>query len=158
MENAILVSGMTFGIINYTLIAKWFIIPALGKVPRSAALLPLILLHCFRYIGMSFLLPGVVSANISPAFAVPTAYGDLITAILALIAVVALRNQWGIAMVLVWVFNVVGTVDLLNALPQGVLNIHAGQLGGAYLIPSLVVPALIVSHFLIFRLLMKPAV
>lgn len=156
MENIILTSGMTFGIINYGLIAKWYIIPALDKYPRSTALLPLILLHCFRYFGLSFLLPGVVSADISPAFAVPTAYGDFITSILALIAVIALRGHWSVAIPLVWVFNVVGTLDLMNALPQGLLNIHAGQLGGAYIIPSLIVPALFVSHFLVFRLLVKP--
>lgn len=157
MENLILTSGMAFGIVNYGLIARWYIMPALNKLPRSAALVPLILLHCFRYLGMSFLLTGVVSAELSPAFAVPAAYGDLLAALLALIAVIALRSHWTVAIPLVWIFNIVGTLDLLDALPQGVLNIHAGQLGGAYLIPSLIVPALLVSHFLVFRLLIKPA-
>ena len=157
MENIFLTSSMTLGILAYGLIAKWYIIPALDKHPRSTALLPLILLHCFRYLGLSFLLPGVVSADIALAFTVPAAYGDFLTALLALIAVIALRSHWTVAIPLVWVFNVVGALDLLNALPQGLLNIHAGQLGGAYFIPSLIVPALLVSHFLVFRLLIKRA-
>ncbi len=157
MENVILTSSLGLGVIVYSLIARWYIIPALDKHPRNATLQPLILLHCFRYFGLSFLLPGVVSADIAAAFAVPTAYGDLTTSLLALMAVIALRNQWGVALPLVWLFNVVGTVDLLNALPQGLLNIHAGQLGGAYIIPALIVPALLVSHFLVFRLLIKRA-
>lgn len=155
MENIILTSSMAFGALNYGLIARWYIIPALDKLPRNTALVPLILLHCFRYIGLSFLLPGVVSTDIAPAFVVPTAYGDFLTSIFALIAVIALRNHWSVALALVWVFNVVGTADLLYALPQGLLNIHAGQLSGAYIIPALIVPALLVSHVLVFRLLMK---
>ena len=155
MENIILTSGIAFGIINYGMIAKWYVIPALDKLPGSTALVPLILLHCFRYIGLSFILPGVVSADLSPTFAVPTAYGDLITSLLALVAVTALSNRWTVAIPCVWIFNIVGTLDLLNALPQGLLHIHAGQLGGAYLIPGLIVPALFVSHFLVFRILLK---
>ncbi len=116
MENIILVSSMILGVVVYGLIAKWYIVPALDMHSRSTALVPLSLLHCFRYLGLSFLLPGVVSADIAP-----------------------------------------GTLDLLNAFPQALLNIHAGQLGGAYLIPSLIVPALLVSHVLVFRLLIKRA-
>ena len=155
MENLILVVSLIMGVILYGLIAKWYIVPVLDKHPRDIALLPLILLHCFRYLGLSFLVPGVVAADISSSFALPTAYGDFLTALLGLIAVVALRNHWGSAMPLVWTVNLVGTLDLLNALPHGLLNIHAGQLGGAYLIPTFIVPALLVSHFLIFRLLIK---
>ena len=153
MENAILVSGMFLGVIAYWLIARSYVMPALGKLPRAEALQPLLFLHCFRYIGMAFLLPGVVAADLSTTFAVTAAYGDLAAALLALVAVIALRNQWGMAIGLVWIFNVVGTLDLLHALPQGVLHIHAGQLGGAYLIPALIVPALLVSHYLVFKLL-----
>jgi|SRR5712692_9053552 len=157
MENIILTSGMALGIVSYGLIARWYIIPVLDKHSLHTALVPLILLHCFRYLGLSFLLPGVVSIHIARAFAVPAAYGDFLTALLALIAVLALRNRWDVAITLVWVFNVVGTLDLLVALPQGILNIHAGQLVGAYFIPSLIVPALLVTHFLVFRLLLKRA-
>jgi len=145
------------GIIAYALIAKSYLIPALDKYPRNTALLPLVFLHCFRYLGLAFLLPGVVSADMAHEFAVPAAYGDFLAALLALISVIALRNNWAVAIPLVWVFNVVGTLDLLNALPHGVLFTHAGQFGGAYIIPSLIVPALLVSHFLIFRLLVKSA-
>ncbi len=157
MENLILISSMIFGVINYGLIAKWYVIPALDKWARETALVPLILLHCFRYQGLEFLVPGVVAPDISPAFTIPTAYGDLLTALLGLIAVIALRARWSMALLLVWVFNIVGTLDLLNALPQALLNIHAGQLGGSYYVAAVVVPALLVSHFLIFRLLVRRA-
>ena len=59
---------------------------------------------------------------------------------------------------LVWVFNVWGAGDLLNAIYQG--NIHAkidpGMLGAAFYIPTAVVPPLLVTHGLIFWLLLRP--
>lgn len=154
-ENIILTFSLGMGVIVYGLIAKWYIVPVLDKRSRGDAITLLAFIHCFRYLGLSFLLPGVVAADLSPAFALPTAYGDLLTAILALVSVIGLQNHWRIATSLVWVFNTVGTLDLLNALPQGLTRIHAGQLGGAYYIPVIIVPALLVSHFLIFRILLK---
>jgi hypothetical protein len=154
-ENIILVLGFVLGLIAYGLIAKWYVVQALDKHSREKAIVPLALLHCFRYQGLSFLQPGVVASDLPPAFAIPAAYGDLLTAILALISVVGLHNRWRIAIPLVWIFNIVGTLDLLNAIAQGLTRFHAGQLGGAYYIPTIIVPALLVTHFLIFRILLK---
>ena len=158
MEYIIIPLSVALGLTGYGLAARWYIIPALDAHPRTSALITLTLPHVLRYIGLAFLAPGVVAADLPSAFAVPAAYGDLLTAFLALLAVLALRKHWVIAIATVWVFNVVGTVDLLNALLQGLLNIQrVGQLGGAYLIPTLIVPAYLVSHILIFRILFKRA-
>ena len=116
------------------------------------------MLHAFRYIGLAFLISVVVSADLSAVFAKPAAYGDLLAALLALLAAIALRNSWAFSIPLIWIFNVVGTLDLFNALLQGVLNLQAGQLGGAYFIPAVAVPALLVTHFLMFRLLLRPSI
>jgi hypothetical protein len=77
----------------------------------------LLILHCFRFIGLAFLVPGVVAAELPAAFAVPAAYGDLMAAILALVALAGLQTRRGI--LLVWVFNLWGTADLLYAFYQG---------------------------------------
>ena len=45
----------------------------------------------------------------------PAAYGDLLAALLALLAIAALRMAWAGAIPLVWLFNVEGTLDLVNA-------------------------------------------
>lgn len=152
----ILPLSILFGLVNFSLIAAWYVNPALNSLPRDSALMPLLLLQCFRYVGLAFLIPGVVAAGISPTFAVPAAYGDFLTAILALLAVVALRQNWPFAIALVWVLNIVGTLDLLNALFQRVRHVPTGQLGAAYFVPAVAVPALLVSHYIIFRLLAKP--
>ena len=113
--------------------------------------------HTFRFVGLSFLVPGVVSPSLSSAFAVPAAYGDLIAAILAIIAVGALsvRTTWAIA--IVWLFNVWGAADLFNAFYKGQIGVRIdpGSLGAAFFIPTILVPPLLVTHGLIFWLLLR---
>ena len=57
---------------------------------------------------------------------------------------------------LVWLFNVVGTVDLIYAVTRGTLEQAAPVMGAAWYIPTFLVPALLVSHFLVFKLLLGP--
>jgi hypothetical protein len=109
-------------------------------------------------IGLSFLVPGVVSLSLPPAFAMPAAYGYLAAGILAMIAASPLwiRTSWAIS--IVWVFNVWRAFDLLYAVYQGQIgvSIGPGALGAAFFIPTLVVPPLLVTHGLISWLLLLP--
>jgi len=151
----ILVISMGLGLLCYSLIAKWYLMPYLSKLPAVDALTPLLLLHSFRYVGLAFLIPGVVSFNLSPAFALPAAYGDLITALLALLAIMALRLEWKIAIALVWIFNVVGVLDLLTAIYQALSHTVPSQFQAAYFIPTVIVPLLLVTHYMIFVMLFR---
>ncbi|MEE8225501.1 MAG: hypothetical protein V3R30_01675, partial [Kiloniellales bacterium] len=83
------------------------------------------------------------------------AYGDLLAAVLALVALLALRLDWPIAVPLVWIFNIEGTLDLLNAVFQGLRYTPDGHLGATYFIPAVVVPALLVTHAIVFWLLLR---
>ena len=136
----------------WSLIAKWPVTPWLDRKPRQQALFWLTLPHAFRHIGMVFLVPGVVAQPLPNGFATPAAYGDLLTGVLALIALIALRTSWGGALGLVWLFNIVGTVDLLNALRH--VNV-APSFGAAWYIPTFLVPLLLVTHFMIFLRLLR---
>src|SRR5262245_52535077 len=91
--------------------------PLLRAQARVDALRPLLLLHSFRFVGLAFLVKGVVAPELPAAFAVPAAYGDLIAAVLALIVLAALRSGFGIP--LVWVFDLWGSADLLYVFYQG---------------------------------------
>jgi hypothetical protein len=103
-----------FGFVAWSLVTAHYIWPALRGRPRADALRPLLLLHCFRFMGLAFVVPGVVSPDLPAAFASPAAYGDLMAAIFAMLALAAgLQTKLGIA--LVWVFSVWGTGDLLYA-------------------------------------------
>lgn len=75
------------------IIAWLFVWPRLKVMSRDDALLPLVVPHTFRFVGLSFLVPGVVSPSVAPAFAAPAAYGDLGAAILAIAAVFSLRYR-----------------------------------------------------------------
>jgi hypothetical protein len=146
--------SIALGFLAWGIFAARYLWPALRKRPRADALRPLLLLHSFRFIGLAFLVPGVVSADLPDAFARPAAYGDLIAACLALLALAGLRSRLGIGMV--WVFSSWGSADLLYAYYQGRIGVgvEPGQLGAAYFIPTVVVPLLLITHGLVFRLLL----
>ena len=54
---------------------------------------PILLLHAFRHLGLMFLAPGATYAGIPPQFAYPAAYGDLLAALLALLALPAVARK-----------------------------------------------------------------
>jgi hypothetical protein len=149
---SVLMSFIAFGIVT-----KLYIWPRLSVMGREDALVALVVPHTFRFVGLSFLIPGVVSPSLSPAFAAPAAYGDLVAAILAIIVTWALSARASFAIPAVWVFNLWGTADLCNAFYQGQIGVRIGlgSLGAAYFIPTVVVPPLLVTHGLIFWLLLR---
>jgi hypothetical protein len=140
--------------------ARLYVWPRLRSMDRYRALALSVSPHLFfRFIGLSFLVPGVVSPSLPSAFAVPAAYGDLVAGILAIVAILALTRRASWAPALVWVFNVWGAADLLFAGFQGQrLQIDAGAFGAAFFIPTAVVPPLLVTHALIFLILVRPRV
>ncbi len=145
-----------FGLIAWGVVAWLYIWPALRKLPRPENLKPILLLHGFRFLGLAFVVPGVVSRDLPASFAQPAAYGDLSTAILALIALAALGTRAGT--LAVWVFNIVGAADLLFAFYLGSrisLPESPGLLGAAYFILAAYVPLLLITHGLAFRLLLQ---
>jgi hypothetical protein len=149
---SILTSFIAFG-----LTTRLYIWPRLRIRARGDALLPLVVPHTFRFVGLSFLVPGVVSPLLPPAFAVPAAYGDLVAALLAVAASLGLSKKTAWAIPVVWLFNVWGASDLLFAFYQGAFTapLDARTLGAAFYIPTVVVPPLLVTHGLIFWLLVR---
>jgi hypothetical protein len=110
----------------------------------------------FRVVGLAFVVPGVVSPDLPIAFAGPAAYGDFTTATLALLALATLQRPVGI--VLVGAFNVLGSADLLYALYQGDrtgVGLAPGLQGAAYFIPTVLVPLLVITYGVVFRLLLR---
>ena len=147
-------ASIAFSIIAWGVVTARYIWPELRLRQRAEALQPLLVLHSFRFLGLAFLVPGVVSPDLPSAFAQPAAYGDLIAAILALLSLLFLRSKVG--GVIAWIFNLWGSVDLLNAFYQANrAGLTAGQLGAAYFIPTLIVPLLLIMHGLAFRILVQ---
>uniref|UniRef100_A0A6V0FBT1 Uncharacterized protein n=1 Tax=Zooxanthella nutricula TaxID=1333877 RepID=A0A6V0FBT1_9DINO len=161
---ALLVS-VASGLTMYGLLAVWFLEPWLADKPFHEQLFWLTIPHIFRYVGLAFIVPGVGSND--PASPLPTAWAtaaaalDFLTAILAMLAAIAIRatayeapGSWRYVAVtvLVWVYNIIGLGDLLNNFfgpEKGWKNIPS-RLGSAWFIVTVYVPALIVLHVVSF--------
>ena len=151
--------SVAFGLAVWGAVAWHYIWPALRESPSPENLKPILLLHGFRFLGLAFVVPGVVSPELPAAFAQPVAYGDLITAFLALLALAMLGTRAGT--VVTWVFNIFGTADLLFAFYQGgriSLPDMQGLLGAGYFILTAYVPLLFITHGLAFRILLRTKV
>ncbi len=148
--------SVAFGLAVWGAVAWHYIWPALRERPSPENLKPILLLHGFRFLGLAFIVPGVVSPDLPAAFARPVAYGDFITATLALFALAGLGTRAGT--VATWVFNIFGTADLLFGFYQGaVISLPAtpGLLGAGYFILFAYVPLLFITHGLAFRILLR---
>jgi hypothetical protein len=146
--------SIAFSVIAWAIVAARYIWPALRVRQRSEALRPLLILHSFRFLGMGFLVPGVVSPDLPRAFATAAAFGDIVAAALALLSLLSLQSAAGL--LVVWIFNIWGSVDLVNAFYQAnATGLSPGQLGATYFIPTLIVPLLLITHGLVFRVLLQ---
>jgi hypothetical protein len=147
--------SVAFGLAVWGAVAWNYIWPALRERDIPENLKPILLLHAFRFLGLAFLVPGVVSPELPAAFARPVAYGDFISAILALLALATLGTRAGTAVA--WVFNTFGLADLIFAFYQGgrtSLPDTQGLLGAGYFVLTAYVPLLFITHGLVFRMLL----
>jgi len=144
-------------LLSSIVVAALFAWPWLRSRKREEGLIWLVAPHMFlRFIGLSFLVPGVVSESLPKAWAVPAGYGDFVAGILAIFATVALARATTWATAAVWIFNVWGAGDLLFAFYQGAhVQLAPGSLGAGFYLVTAIVPLLLVSHALIFGLLLR---
>ena len=149
----------TLSLVAYALIAFWYVAPRLSPLSREAALAPLLWVHAFRIVGGTILAPGAVDPGVPMDFRTMIGYGDLVTAGLAILALVALRTRLPGAIAAVWLCVVVGMLDTVNAIIQSVrYNVFTYSLGVNWVIVAIYVPALLVSSALIFLQLLRPRV
>lgn len=143
-------------LLSFILMAFRYVVPRLLKQPYVQALLPLVLLNVFRTEGFVFLLPQVMGGTLPSDFAVPAAYGDVTTAILALLTAFVLWLRPGLALPLVWLLNIVGIADLLFAIYNGiVVSFPSFHVGVAWFIPTVYVPLVLVNHIVSFWFLLR---
>jgi hypothetical protein len=139
-----------------SVVAYVYVWPAVRAMPRYEALRLLAAFHAFRFLGMNFLVSGFVSSELNSDFANKVGWGDFIAAALALLSMAALSRNWSTAIPIVWIFNIWGALDLLNAYYMGVTKIgNPGLMGAGIYIPALYVPLLLVRHVLIFMILSR---
>jgi hypothetical protein len=135
--------------------ARLYLLPRLPDLTPGGGMLPILLLHSLRHLGLMFVTPGAVYPGMPPQFAWPAAVGDLITAVLAFACIPAVLKDWSTARPRVWVFNIVGSIDLLVAITLATVYEAPVTMGPAYWIPAFWVPALLVTHYVTFIVLRK---
>ena len=149
---------LVLGYVAWLLVFSVYVLPWLTAMDRVEAQRAIATLHSFRFFGLVFILPGVVGPNLPGGFAAFAAYWDLATGVLAMLALLTVRVR-PLFWLFVVAFNLVGIVDLVrdynHAIHAG-LPAMAGQLGAAYAIPVLYVPALMITHVAALYLLTRP--
>lgn len=151
----ILTINLLFSTLIFWVIYRIYLQPKLHEYKPGIILTPILILHSFRHLGLMFLAPGATYAGIPPEFAWPAALGDFLTAILALIAIPLVIKGAKNGKFLVWIFNIIGSVDLLAAITLATIFDAAALMGPAYWIPAFWVPALLVTHYITFIILGK---
>jgi hypothetical protein len=150
--NAAAIAGIIWILTALILFACWKV-PTLQRWVMTVELRWLVLLHLTRFVGFYFFL--LCSRGELPfAFAAPAGWGDIIVAALAVL-LLALSNARNWTMLIIW--NTIGLTDILfvvmTALRLGLedwRSMHALREFPLSLLPTLLVPLIIVSHVLIF--------
>jgi hypothetical protein len=139
---------LVLGYVATLLCLSVYVFPRFKGMSRFEAQRAIATLHSFRFLGLIFILPGVVGPNLPASFAVFAAYADFATGVLAILALLTAKIRplfWSFIVA----FNLLGATDLIvnyyHAIRIGLPAI-AGQLGAAYVIPILYVPALMITH------------
>ena len=149
---------LVLGYVAWLLCFGAYVWPWLRSMDGLAAQRAIATLHSFRFFGLVFILPGVVSPDLPAGFASFAAYGDFATGVLAMLALLTVRIR-PLFRGFVVAFNVVGTADLIvdyyHAI-QADLPAHAGLFGATYAIPVIYVPLLMITHVAAFYLLVRP--
>ena len=148
---------LVLGYVAWLLCFFVYVLPKLKSMGRVDAQRAIATPHSFRFFGLVFILPGVVGPGLPAGFAQFAAYGDFVTGVLAILALLTVRIR-PLFWLFVFTFNVVGVADIVvdyyHATRIG-LPAVAGQLGAAYAIPIIYVPLLMITHFVAFYLLMR---
>jgi len=148
---------LVLGYVAWLLCFGAYIWPRLRSMDPIEAQRAIATLNSFRFFGLVFMLPGVVSPDLPASFATFAAYWDFATGLLAMLALLSVRIRplfWAFVVA----FNLVGFIDIIvdyyHAIQAGLPDM-AGELGAAYAIPIIYVPLLMITHVAAFYLLLR---
>jgi len=148
---------LTVNLVASTLVfytaARVYVLPKIGGWGFRSVMPPILLLHSFRHLGLMFLTRGATYPGMPAQFAYPAALGDLVAAVLAFTSLVAVVRDHRAGRILVWAFNLEGTLDLMTAIVLATVYGAPVYMGPAYWIPAFWVPALLVTHYITFLVL-----
>jgi len=146
----------TFSLVLFSLVATWYISPFLNALPVRTALVPLFLVHALRYLPSSAFAPGQIGARVPARAMAAIAYGDLASAVLAIVAALFLYYSWRGAIAVAWTANIAMSLDWIYAGYIAASNqLVTYPLGGNWYIINYYVPVIGVIHVMIFARLLR---
>ena len=155
ISDRVLTVNLIANTVIFYVAARLYLLPLVPRVRPQMIVVPILLLHSMRHLGLMFLTRGATFPGIPPQFACPAAFGDLITAVLAFVAIPLVLGRSALAKPAVWTFNIVGSLDLLDAIILATIYDAQATMGPAYWIPAFWVPLLLVTHYVTFILLSR---
>jgi hypothetical protein len=142
--------------ITLTLLAAITLKPEYRKRALRVGVRPLIAVHLSRFVGIYFL--WLYNQGLLPRdFAVPAGWGDIVVAMLAVVVLLAFdpKKKSGRIAILLW--NIIGLIDILMVFAAGATMARTDPLLQAgftslplSLLPTFLIPLIIVTHVLIF--------
>ena len=148
--------AMMLSFVAFIAAATWYIGPWLSRRSLADALIPLLWVHAFRHVALQILSAQKSGFAVSDPLRDQILYGDLVGTVLALLAIFAVRNRFGVALPLVWVFVAATAVDLVSGsiggMREGALGLASGV---TWLILTFYVPLLYTSLGLIVWQLLR---
>ena len=151
----ILTLNLAANVAIFYVATRIYLLPALPRLRPQQVLVPILLLHSMRHLGMMFLARGATLPGLPLQFAYPAAFGDLLTAIFAFVSIPLVLRESPLAKPAVWFFNIFGTLDLVVAITLATIHNAPVAMGAAYWIPAFWVPLLLVTHYITYILLAR---
>lgn len=147
------VAQFAWFLVAWSTLAVVLAAPRLAALPDEQALAVVVAPQLFRVLGVGLLVPNL-APGLPTELALPTAIGDVTTALLAWVTLLALHAESPHARRLAWACTAVGAGDLAIALPHAARIEAARYLAAQWFVPTVAVPLMIVSHAMTARTLL----
>jgi hypothetical protein len=154
----IFLGQFTLSLVLYSLLAKYLFWDYAKSLPREKLNALLLLPHAFRLLGLLAVVNGVAGEALAKtAFASAVAYGDALVAPLAVLTMWLWLSGKKSAQAMTWIFSIVASLDLANALVGALtLPVYNYDIGAFWIVLTYVVPLLAVSQAVIWVQLVAP--
>lgn len=152
----VLSTQASLSLLIFSILGIWYITPTFSKSPLEKILIPLLWIHAFRYVALALFLPGQVSTDFPHDILTVITYGDLISALLSLLAILMLKYKMRGALFVVWIFSIVSIADIINSITTAIgAQVYNIPLGFMYLTVAFYVPLMIVTQVMMIYWMIK---
>jgi hypothetical protein len=142
---------------TYVVIFRIYLQPWFKSQPFATAVLPLLLLHAFRYLGLTLMVPGQIDPVVSRDALQIMAWGDFASGVAALLAAIAIHHRWSSATTLVALFSLIGIGDLIVVgFTATAAGVFFADMGAMWFVNVIYAPVMLLSQiYVAYRLVLK---